>query len=84
MSHLGMPPTMPVMFPGISDLITAFDEHCITNKFKFGIIYQKFGQVTEEAIFGNQTHSPAMEEFMQVKQYTYLNQHTKYFKFMVL
>ena len=66
MSHLGMPPTMPVMFPGISDLITAFDEHCITNKFKFGIIYQKFGQVTEEAIFGNQTHSPAMEEFMQV------------------
>ena len=72
MSHLGMPPTMPVMFPGISDLITAFDEHCITNKFKFGIIYQKFGQVTEEAIFGNQTHSPAMDEFMQVKQ-TYLN-----------
>ena len=80
MSHMGiLPPAMPVMFPGISDLITAFDEHCITNKFKFGIIYQKFGQVTEEAIFGNRTHSPAMEEFMQLLgQKVRLCEHTGY------
>lgn len=66
MSHMGMAPAMPVMFPGISDIIAAFDEHCISNTFKFGLIYQKFGQVTEEAIFSNRTHSPAMEEFMQL------------------
>ena len=66
MTQLGMPPAMPVMFPGISDLITHFDEHGLSNTFKFGIIYQKFGQCTEEAIFGNQTHSPAMAEFMEL------------------
>ena len=66
MTQVGMPPAMPVMFPGISDLITHFDEHGLSNTFKFGIIYQKFGQCTEEAIFGNQTHSPAMAEFMEL------------------
>ena len=79
MSHLGIPPAMPVMFPGLSELITAFDEHCITNKFKFGIMYQKFGQVTEEAIFGNRNHSPAMEEFMHLLgQKVRLNEHSGY------
>ena len=54
----------PVISPRASDLIMKFDEHCISNTFKFGMIYQKFGQLTEEAIFGNRTHSPAMDEFM--------------------
>ena len=54
----------PVISPKASELIMKFDEHCISNTFKFGIIYQKFGQLTEEAIFGNRTHSPAMDEFM--------------------
>ena len=79
MSQLGMPPAMPVMFPGISDLITHFDEHGLSNTFKFGIIYQKFGQCTEEAIFGNQTHSPAMAEFMELLgQKVRLSDHTGY------
>lgn len=29
-----------------SRLIVTFDEHVISNNFKFGVIYQKFGQVS--------------------------------------
>ena len=47
-------------------MILKFDQHSITDKFKFGILYQKFGQLTEEAIFGNRTHSMAMEEFLEM------------------
>ena len=54
----------PVLCPQASELIMQYDEHRIVNTFKFGLIYQKVGQVTEEAMFGNRTHSPAMEEFM--------------------
>ena len=54
----------PVLCPQASELIMTYDEHRIVNTFKFGLIYQKVGQVTEEAMFGNRTHSPAMEEFM--------------------
>lgn len=54
----------PVFFPNASELILQYDEHPIVNKFKFGLIYQKVGQTTEEAMFGNQTHSHAMKEFM--------------------
>lgn len=32
------------LFQG-SELIVKYDEHVISNKFKFGVIYQKFGQV---------------------------------------
>ncbi|GIY59226.1 rap1 GTPase-activating protein 1 [Caerostris darwini] len=55
-----------VLFPKAPDLIMAFDEHVLVNKMKFGIIYQKRGQTTEEEMFGNETHSPAMEEFLQL------------------
>merc|ERR1712223_1458441 len=80
MTHLAMPPAvMPVMFPGISNAITSFDEHGISSTFKFGVIYQKFGQVTEESIFGNRSHSPAMEEFLQLLgQRVRLSEHTGY------
>lgn len=54
----------PVLCPQASELIMQYDEHSIVNTFKFGLIYQKVGQVTEESMFGNRTHSPAMEEFM--------------------
>jgi len=29
----------------VSELLLNFDEHVLTNNFKFGVIYQKFGQV---------------------------------------
>lgn len=31
--------------PQASRLIVTFDEHVISNNFKFGVIYQKLGQV---------------------------------------
>ncbi|XP_046882544.1 rap1 GTPase-activating protein 1-like isoform X2 [Hypomesus transpacificus] len=36
----------PVLYPKASRLIVTFDEHVISNNFKFGVIYQKFGQVS--------------------------------------
>lgn len=37
------------IFLQASRLIVTFDEHVISNNFKFGVIYQKFGQVSDEA-----------------------------------
>jgi RAP1 GTPase activating protein 1 len=56
----------PVICPRASDMILKFDQHSIIDKFKFGILYKKFGQLTEEAVFGNRTHSEAMEEFLEM------------------
>ena len=39
--------------PRASDLIVHYDEHVVVNNYKFGAIYQRYGQVTEEALFGN-------------------------------
>ncbi|XP_033825097.1 rap1 GTPase-activating protein 1 isoform X2 [Periophthalmus magnuspinnatus] len=55
----------PVLYPKASRLIVTFDEHVISNNFKFGIIYQKFGQTTEEELFGNTHESAAFVEFLQ-------------------
>ncbi len=55
----------PVLCPKASELIVNYDEHVLVNSYKFGLIYQRHGQVTEEALFGNQApHSAAMEEFL--------------------
>ncbi|XP_055949538.1 rap1 GTPase-activating protein 1-like isoform X3 [Argiope bruennichi] len=56
----------PVLFPRASEMLLAYDEHVLVKTFKFGVIYQKFGQTTEEELFGNRTHSPAMEEFLDL------------------
>lgn len=56
----------PVICPRASEYLVKFDTHSIMDKFKFGILYQKFGQLTEEAIFGNRNHSPAMDEFLNM------------------
>lgn len=37
--------------PQASRLIVTFDEHVISNNFKFGVIYQKFGQVINTSCF---------------------------------
>ncbi|XP_051787074.1 rap1 GTPase-activating protein 1-like isoform X10 [Erpetoichthys calabaricus] len=55
----------PVIYPKASRLIVTFDEHVISNNFKFGVIYQKFGQTTEEELFGNNEESPAFVEFLE-------------------
>ncbi|KAI1242153.1 hypothetical protein IHE44_0005670 [Lamprotornis superbus] len=47
-----------------SQLIVAFDEHVISNNFKFGVIYQKPGQTTEEEVFSNTVESQGFLEFL--------------------
>ncbi|GFO22111.1 hypothetical protein PoB_004861600, partial [Plakobranchus ocellatus] len=54
----------PVLSLKGSELIMSYDEHVLTHNFKFGVIYQKKGQTCEEELFGNKTHSPAMDEFL--------------------
>lgn len=56
----------PIAFPGGSDMILNYDEHILVNHYKFGVVYQKFGQTREEELFGNPTHTPAMEEFLEL------------------
>ncbi|XP_060794263.1 rap1 GTPase-activating protein 1 isoform X11 [Neoarius graeffei] len=55
----------PILYPKASRLIVTFDEHVISNNFKFGVIYQKFGQTVEEELFGNNEESPAFVEFLE-------------------
>ncbi|XP_047204117.1 rap1 GTPase-activating protein 1 isoform X1 [Girardinichthys multiradiatus] len=55
----------PVLYPKASRLIVTFDEHVISNNFKFGVIYQKFGQTSEEELFGNMEESSGFVEFLE-------------------
>nr|XP_056721445.1 rap1 GTPase-activating protein 1 [Euleptes europaea] len=55
----------PVLYPKASRLIVTFDEHVISNNFKFGVIYQKLGQTSEEELFSTKEESPAFEEFLE-------------------
>ncbi|XP_057193204.1 rap1 GTPase-activating protein 1 isoform X2 [Triplophysa rosa] len=55
----------PVLYPKASRLIVTFDEHVISNNFKFGVVYQKFAQSTEEELFENSEESPAFVEFLE-------------------
>lgn len=54
----------PVVTPEGPELILAYDEHVLKNHFKFGLIYQRFGQTMEEQLFSNRCHVAALEEFL--------------------
>ncbi|XP_056612292.1 rap1 GTPase-activating protein 2a isoform X1 [Triplophysa dalaica] len=56
----------PVLYPRASQMMVAFDEHEVNNTFKFGVIYQKFGQTSEEELFRNNEETPAFAEFLSV------------------
>jgi hypothetical protein len=43
-----------------------YDESHVSNQHKFGIIYQRENQLTEEDIFSNETHSTAMNNFLDL------------------
>uniref|UniRef100_A0A8C6WN07 RAP1 GTPase activating protein 2a n=1 Tax=Neogobius melanostomus TaxID=47308 RepID=A0A8C6WN07_9GOBI len=60
----------PVLYPKGSQLIVAYDEHEVNNTFKFGVVYQKFGQTSEEELFGNNEETPAFKEFLDVLGHT--------------
>uniref|UniRef100_A0A3Q3RDV5 Rap-GAP domain-containing protein n=2 Tax=Monopterus albus TaxID=43700 RepID=A0A3Q3RDV5_MONAL len=48
------------------DLITAFDEHRVSPNFKFGVLYQKDGQFTEEDILSNNDENEEFKEFLSI------------------
>jgi RAP1 GTPase activating protein 1 len=57
---------MPVICPMASNLIAAYDEHQLVVNFKFGILYQKYGQIIEEELFGNNETSPEFDDFLNL------------------
>ncbi|XP_035908713.1 rap1 GTPase-activating protein 1 isoform X1 [Anopheles stephensi] len=56
----------PVVCPKASALIASYDEHVLVTNFKFGVLYQRFGQTTEEELFCNSETTPAFDEFLDV------------------
>ncbi|RNA18404.1 rap1 GTPase-activating 1-like isoform X7 [Brachionus plicatilis] len=46
--------------------IKEFDNHSISKHFKFGVIYMKKGQTTEEELFSNQEHSEEFDNFLSI------------------
>ncbi|KAG5284775.1 hypothetical protein AALO_G00030330 [Alosa alosa] len=56
----------PVLYPKGSQLIVSYDEHEVNNTFKFGVVYQRFGQISEEELFRNNEETPAFTEFLSI------------------
>lgn len=56
----------PVLCQRASSLIANYDEHVLVSNFKFGVLYQKFGQTAEEELFGNNTTSGAFDDFLSL------------------
>ncbi|CAL1610934.1 unnamed protein product [Knipowitschia caucasica] len=48
------------------DLIQTFDEHRVSRNFKFGVLYQKDKQFTEEEILSNNDESDEYKEFLSI------------------
>ena len=48
---------VPFALMGVKPIIKALKNglfrHVLVNNFKFGVVYQRVGQTTEEALFGN-------------------------------
>lgn len=47
-------------------MIRNFDQHMVNKNLKFGIIYMKKGQTTEEELFSNQEHSESFDKFLNL------------------
>ncbi|KAL7030320.1 hypothetical protein ACKWTF_006617 [Chironomus riparius] len=57
---------LPIICPLASNLIAAYDEHQLVVNFKFGVLYQKFGQTIEEELFGNNETTAEFDEFLSL------------------
>ncbi|CAG9864973.1 unnamed protein product [Phyllotreta striolata] len=55
---------VPVLHPKASQLIANYDEHVLVSHFKFGVLYQQFGQIDEEELFCNSITTPAFDDFL--------------------
>lgn len=56
----------PVLCPKASQSIAHYDEHVLVSNFKFGVLYQKYNQTTEEELFCNNDTSPAFDSFLSL------------------
>ncbi|XP_025602642.2 rap1 GTPase-activating protein 1 isoform X2 [Athalia rosae] len=56
----------PVICSGAGAMIARYDEHALDTRFKFGVLHQRAGQVTEEKLFGNRQMTPAFSEFLDL------------------
>ncbi|XP_069083109.1 rap1 GTPase-activating protein 2 isoform X2 [Pleurodeles waltl] len=70
----------PVLYPKASQMIVSYDEHEVNNTFKFGVIYQKSKQTSEEELFGNNEESPSFKAFLNLLGDTVLLQDFKGFR----
>lgn len=64
--HLNIDNFSPVLCQKQSQLIAGYDEHMLVSNFKFGVLYQQFGQTTEEELFSNTGSSPAFDKFLSL------------------
>ena len=64
--QLSLASLQPVLCPRASELLVNYDEHVLVNNFKFGVIYQRQGQTSEEALFGNRGHSASLDRFLDM------------------
>lgn len=55
-----------IMHPTTSALIAEYDEKQLISHFKFGVLYQKFGQILEEELFSNVETSQSFEDFLDL------------------
>ncbi|KAK7886924.1 hypothetical protein WMY93_026545 [Mugilogobius chulae] len=53
-------------FDAAPDLIQTFDEHRVSPNFKFGVLYQKDKQLTEEDILSNNEESDEFKDFLSI------------------
>ena len=53
-----------VFLPQAPQMINKFDQHCIHFNHKFGILFQRTGQTTEEEILGNCSATSEYQEFL--------------------
>ncbi|MBN3301987.1 RPGP1 protein, partial [Amia calva] len=56
----------PVSYPKAPQLISAFDEHRLSDTFKFGVLLQRDGQLTEEEILGNCEETKDFLDFLSI------------------
>lgn len=69
----------PVLCPKASARIMEYDEHVLVTNFKFGVLYQRQGQTTEEELFGNTTMTKGLDEFLDLLGHRIkLRDHTGY------
>ncbi|XP_057662198.1 rap1 GTPase-activating protein 1 isoform X2 [Diorhabda carinulata] len=57
---------VPVLHPKASQLIANYDEHVLVTNFKFGVLFQQFGQTDEEELFCNNVTTPAFDDFLSL------------------